>query len=54
MKKKPIIEHRITSRFEDEQREIFLEGYYSLKEAEIKKLEGCKIPDMSNQTTKIK
>lgn len=53
--KKPIIEHRVTdAKFSEEQRTVYLSGYYSLLEAQIKELELNKIPDMSNPTTKSK
>ncbi|MDO9257062.1 MAG: hypothetical protein Q7U54_16200 [Bacteroidales bacterium] len=50
-----IIEHRVTDRkYAEEQRTVYLSGYYSLLEAEIKKLEENKVSDMSNQTINTK
>ena len=54
--KKTIIEHRIVNskKVEEEQRTVYLSGYYSLLEAQIKELELNKVSEVSNSTTKTK
>ena len=52
MKKKLIIEHASKSgQFSEERKRIFLEGYYFLKEAQIKELEKNQIINNANTTT---